>query len=647
MCLGFVENSIIINKLDLNNEEENVNTYLCCINCMKTSKVKYMKKQEEAIKIQCPNCNRKIKAKYLKLFNKGYFIKKVIDEPVYILINKQGKILKDYHYGLHQLNYLQRNDIKISKSDLTNDFEILPASVFQKMFKDYYWYNAVPYNKNQQSIEIKFDKPRKNRSIRFDNDTHYKMSAWYVTEARLRASDGNLWLFPKNSKRTITVPKKLNNLNGISAFDVTCANNNTNFHNNQIDNIRPSGINAITKFKKEVLLNLETQAQQYLEKTNIYKYHSNDISSLSTIDKAILSLYPNYYYLYKLTNYSMLPRLLDLHFRSLNYRKKRYSNEMKEKEFLNNFLGVNISKKEKKLLIEYPYLILFYDSFVQTLKYSNNRIEMLNVLIQIIQKADIKIEKLIDNVEINFHVDESYEDKKKFNFYVADLRKLFKVIFTKNNANIYVEKFLKKIMISEITDNGIHPIYDGPEKVYFVKRIMFDLIQQMDLLITHEHVKSLRKLILNFINSTQLTQNFEEKLINYILENNFTISDISAYNYDKNISESYNKNIDDWKFRLVPSQDYLLYMSNMLHNCVGSSPHYHEEIIHDKSYIVHGYNGKNHLCIQINKKGIKEARTKYNELPEVLGKDTVDTLSQYENDIVQKSKIEKNKLQSV
>lgn len=42
-----------------------------------------------------------------------------------------------------------------------------------------------------------------------------------------------------------------------------------------------------------------------------------------------------------------------------------------------------------------------------------------------------------------------------------------------------------------------------------------------------------------------------------------------------------------------------------------------------------------------------QARTKNDELIDTLGIGAINTLKKYENDIVQKSKIEKNKLQSV
>lgn len=57
------------------------------------------------------------------------------------------------------------------------------------------------------------------------------------------------------------------------------------------------------------------------------------------------------------------------------------------------------------------------------------------------------------------------------------------------------------------------------------------------------------------------------------------------------------------------------------------------------------------MCIHINEQGVLQARTKNDELIDTLGNDVIYTLKKYENDIVQKSKLEKEnkkyKLQSV
>lgn len=47
------------------------------------------------------------------------------------------------------------------------------------------------------------------------------------------------------------------------------------------------------------------------------------------------------------------------------------------------------------------------------------------------------------------------------------------------------------------------------------------------------------------------------------------------------------------------------------------------------------------MCIHINEQGVLQARTKNDELIDTLGIGAINTLKKYENDIVQKSKIEK------
>ncbi|WP_281512298.1 hypothetical protein, partial [Mammaliicoccus vitulinus] len=144
---------------------------------------------------------------------------------------------------------------------------------------------------------------------------------------------------------------------------------------------------------------------------------------------------------------------------------------------------------------------------------------------------------------------------------------------------------------------------------------------------------------------------FETKLTEYILNNHLINSDGNDYRYSDYIYNKYTGDINGWAFNLTPSQEYLKYMSNVLNNCVGASSNYHVDIINDTAYIIHAFKKGQHMCIHINEKGILQARTKNNELIDTLGIDAINTLNKYENEIVQKSKLEKEnkkyKLQSV
>lgn len=627
------ESNLLFNKLDYIDNDYVVNTYLCCCSCVKATKIQYIEYFNGFKELQCPNCHNCNTSQFGQTLKEGTHIRKVKNDSIYVLLNRLDRPIESYNANTENVQKYFRMDKTFSNLDMTNKFEFPLGSVLKNIESDYenLWHKNNDFNGNfknprKYSMDIDFKTAKNVVTKRKDSNTHYRFDVSYTRSGHLCMTDDNLWIFPLYETRIITMSKQLKNLRSTNIHEIYLYSKGSYKTNYPIDKFDDYDVLEVKNFKNEIVNNLDKNCFTILRNSNIYQYEFNQINRLRSKDLSIIAMYPNMYYIWKLVDFKLSPTWLWSKLYNMKHKRNVLKKESKEKEFLNNFFDVKLSKNEKILISKNPYAILLYNSIIQNIKNANHRIVLLRLL-ESKEKAFISNDEFYGPTNI----------KKALKCMKREIRKITKPSIFEEYYDIILFKLLKYII------NNNHII---KEYYWFMLRITDasnDLWNQIKLFENKQHIEGLNKMLKTFINSNQTFQNFETNLTEYILNHHLINSDGNDYHYTDYIYNKYTCNINGWAFNLAPSQEYLKYMSDVLNNCVGASLNYHSDIINDTAYIVHAFKKGQHMCIHINEKGVLQARTKNNELINALGVDAINTLNKYEHDIVQKSKLEKEK----
>lgn len=636
------ESNLLFNKLDYIGNNYVVNTYLCCCSCVKATRIEYIEYFDGFKELKCPNCHNCNKSQFGQTLKKGTHIRKVKNESRYVLLNRLDRPIESYNNNTENVQKHLRMDKSFSNLDLTEKFEFPLGSVLKNIESsyEYLWHENNDFNGNfkgnprMYSMNVDFETAKNVVSKRNDSSTHYRFDVTYTRSGHLCMTDDNLWIFPINTTRIITMSKRLEDLRSTNIHEVYL-NKKTGYKTTYpIDKFDDDNILEIKSFKNEIVNNLDKDCLTILQNSNIYQYEFNEINRLSSKDLSIIAIYPNMYYVWKLVNFKLSPKWLWYSLSNMKHKRQVLKKESNEREFLKNYFDVNLSKIEKTLISKNPYAILLYNSNIQNIKNANYRIELLRLL------------------ESQKNVYRSYDelhDPSNTKKALKSLKREIKKIIKPSIFEEYFDNILFKLLKSIIQNHNI--IKDYYWFMFSIEDSSTDLRNQIKLFDSESHIEDLNKILKTFVNSNQTFQNFETKLTEYILNHHLINSNGNDYYYSDYIYNKYTAYINEWTFKLAPSQEYLKYMSNVLNNCVGASINYHIDIIDNMAYIVHAFKEGQHMCIHINEKGVLQARTKNNEPIDTLGNDAINTLKKYENDIVQKSKLEKEnkkyKLQSV
>jgi hypothetical protein len=628
------ESNLLFNKLDYIDNDYVVNTYLCCCSCVKATKIQYIEYFNGFKELQCPNCHNCNKSQFGQTLKEGTHIKKVKNDSIYVLLNRLDRPIESYNANTENVQKYFRMDKTFSNLDMTNKFEFPLGSVLKNIESDYenLWHKNNDFNGNfkwnprKYSMDIDFKIAKNVVTKRKDSNTHYRFDVSYTRSGHLCMTDDNLWIFPLYETRIITMSKQLKNLRSTNIHEIYLYSKGSYKTNYPIDKFDDYDILEVKNFKSEIVNKLDKDCFTILRNSNIYQYEFNQINRLHSKDLSIIAMYPNMYYICKLVDFKLSPTWLWDNLSNMKHKRNVLKKESNEKEFLINYFDVKLSKSEKRLIFKNPYAILLYNSIIQNIKNANHRIVLLSLL-------ESKEKVFLSN-------DEFYGPsniKKALKCMKREIRKITKPTIFNEYYDVILFKLLKYI----ITNNHIIKDY-----YWFMQGIVDasnDLWNQIKLFENKQHIEGLNKMLKTFVNSNQTFQNFETNLTEYILNHHLINSDGNDYHYTDYIYNKYTCNINGWAFNLAPSQEYLKYMSDVLNNCVGASLNYHSDIINDTAYIVHAFKKGQHMCIHINEKGVLQARTKNNELINALGVDAINTLNKYEHDIVQKSKLEKEK----
>lgn len=628
------ESNLLFNKLDYIDNDYVVNTYLCCSSCVKATKIQYIEYFNGFKELQCPNCHNCNKSQFGQTLKEGTHIRKVKNDSIYVLLNRLDRPIKSYNANTENVQKYFRMDKTFSNLDMTNKFEFPLGSVLKNIESDYdnLWHKNNDFNGNfkgnprKYSMDIDFKTAKNVVTKRKDSNTHYRFDVSYTRSGHLCMTDDNLWIFPLYETRIITMSKQLKNLRSTNIHEIYLYSKGSYKTNYPIDKFDDYDILEVKNFKSEIVNKLDKDCFTILRNSNIYQYEFNQINRLHSKDLSIIAMYPNMYYICKLVDFKLSPTWLWDNLSNMKHKRNVLKKESNEKEFLINYFDVKLSKSEKILISKNPYAILLYNSIIQNIKNANHRIVLLKLL-------ESKEKVFLSN-------DEFYGPsniKKALKCMKREIRKITKPTIFNEYYDVIIFKLLKYII------NNNHIIKDYYWFMLGIVDASNDLWNQIKLFENKQHIEDLNKMLKTFVNSNQTYQNFESKLTEYILNHHLIISDGNDYHYSNDIYNKYTQNINGWAFNLAPSQEYLKYMSDVLNNCVGASLNYHSDIINDTAYIVHAFKKGQHMCIHINEKGVLQARTKNNELINALGVDAINTLNKYEHDIVQKSKLEKEK----
>lgn len=628
------DSNILFNKLDYINNDYVVNTYLCCCNCVKATRIEYIEYFNGNKVLKCPECGHNNKSQFGQTLKEGTHIRKVKNEPTYVLLNRLDRPIESYNINAESVQKHRRMDKTFTDLDMTKKFEFPLGGDLKNIEMNYenLWHENNNFNGNfkgnprMYSMNVDFETAKNVVSKRNDSNTHYRFDVTYTRSGHLCMTDDNLWIFPINTTRIFTMAKRLEDLRSTNIHEIHLYKKGSYKTNYPINKFDDYNVLEVKNFKNEIVSNLDKDCLTILQNTNIYQYEFNEINRLSSKDLSIIAIYPNMYYVWKLVNFELSPKWLWDNLNNMKHKRNVLKKESNEKVFLINYFDVKLSKSEKILISKNPYAILLYNSIIQNIKNANHRIVLLRLL-------ESKEKVFLSN-------DEFYGPsniKKALKCMKREIRKITKPTIFNEYYDVIIFKLLKYI----ITNNHIIKDY-----YWFMEGIVDasnDLWNQIKLFENKQHIEGLNKMLKTFVNSNQTYQNFESKLTEYILNHHLIISDGNDYHYSNDIYNKYTQNINGWAFNLAPSQEYLSYMSSVLNNCVGASLNYHHDILNDKAYIVHAFKNGQHMCIHINEKGVLQARTKNNELINALGVDAINTLNKYEHNIVQKSKLEKEK----
>lgn len=632
------DSNLLFNKLDYINNDYVVNTYLCCCSCVRATRIEYIEYFNDIKELQCPKCGHNNKSQFGQTLKKGTHIRKVKNEPTYALLNRLDRPIESYNTNTENVQKHLRMDKSFSNLDLTEKFEFPLGSVLKNIESsyEYLWHENNDFNGNfkgnprMYSMNVDFETAKNVVTKRNDSSTHYRFDVSYTSSGHLCMTDDNLWIFPLYETRIITMAKRLEDLRSTNIHEVYLYKKGSYKTNYPINKLDDCNVLEVKSFKNEIVNNLDKDSFSILQNTNIYQYEFNEINRLSSKDLSIIAIYPNMYYVWKLVNFELSPKWLWDNFRDMRHKRNVLKKESNEKEFLLNFFDVKLSKIEKNLISKNPYAISLYNSVIQNIKNANHRIDIL---------------RLFESQKNVFHSNDEFHGQSNTKKALKTLKREFKKVINPSIFKEYYDNILSKMLKSIIKNHHIIKNYD--EFMFSIKDDSIDLANQIKLFESNPQIEDLNKILKTFVNSNQTFQNFETKLTEYILNHHLIISNGNDYHYSDYIYNKYTAHINEWIFNLAPSQEYLKYMSNVLNNCVGASLNYHLDIINDTAYIVHAFKKGQHMCIHINEQGVLQAKTKNNKLIDTLGIDAINTLKKYENDIVQKSKIEKNKLQSV
>lgn len=637
--------NFLFNKLDFDNNEYKINTYLCCCNCIKASKINYIEKFDNKKEFKCPKCNHVAMSEFGQTLIEGSHIRKVEDNPVYILLDCKEQPLDSFNFKeLVFKDHINEGKL-LSDIKLSEKFDLAPGSVMKQLGVEVYgdpspyenyWYHTNAFNNmevtNNSKFNIHFDCsiPKNIISKRMDSNTQYKLKVSYTIGGILCISDSNLWIYPIKVTRIITKPKHLTNLRSATISEIHFnKDKRPSKMNYPIKDLDSETITVIKDFKNEMINNMDQQSLKLLINSTIYQYEHDKINRLSSKDLALIAFYPNMFYLWKLVDFKEEPTHIWYSLHYLDHKRKVLKKESSENEFLKKYFDVKLSKKERKLISDNPSLLLLYNPFLQKIKNANLRIDIL-------KKANDSAD-LYDRFA--GHSILSYRDDFKKTLWLLKIN--LKELVPKSKVQYYNDVFLYKMMINNIKSRS-DMFYDEfnthmsyTEILMYIERQIIDLISLIKVFID----KNLKNLLLNiineFVNNKESFQTFESKLTENILKYNLITSDGNNYNYSENIYSIYSCDINGWQFKLAPSQDYLKYMSKALSNCVGASYHYHSDILKEKSYIVHATKNNEHMCININKNGVLESATKCNKSIETLGLDAFNTLNKYEKRVIE------------
>lgn len=610
---------ILINKLDIVDGQHDVHTYLLCHDCLKVSQIDFTERFNGCVTKRCPNCGCESDTVFNQLLRYGGVIRKVIDAPQYILFDKNDNMVDGFDIE-------QKCSIKpIVNGELSDAFDVTSGRDMTQfdLYIDNHdtmescWMDNDDYNFNTEHVytfNVSFLNTQFIESCRRDSDKQFRLDITYATNGHLCVSEHNVWLFLERQKQIVTIPKQLINLNSTKVHVYQMITKHQYRFNTTIDQIDTLDLDNYVDFINEVNHTIDEQSKQLLTKTDLYQYEYEQINKLTSRNLAIVAIYPNMYYLWKLTGFQIEPVQIWDMFNYMKHKRHYLKKEMSERIFIKRYFDIDLSKKEKQLIHDYPELLYLYNSFLQHIKHANYRLD------------------LLQKINHTFKFDDSFGYFDSLKQMVRFFKYYFKTYFFKDKFDDQLDIFLYKLFsksIDQYRDNTlIVAINDSQD-------LMRDIYYQLEIFVNNNVIDDGQFILDKFLNSKQTVQHFENDLIEYILEHHLLDTASSyEYMYSDKVRHRYNQTIDGWTFKLATSFAYLHYLSVVMHNCVGTSDVYHNQIVDDVAYIVHAFKHDQHMCILLDDTvGVLEALTKYNDDIDVLGPEAKGVLVKYENSI--------------
>lgn len=610
---------ILINKLDIVDGQHDVHTYLLCHGCLKVSQINFTERFNGSVTKRCPQCGCASDAVFNQLLRSGGVIKKVIDAPQYILFDKNDNMVDGFDIE-------QKCSIKpIVNGELSDAFDVTSGRDMTQfdLYIDNHdtmescWMDNDDYNFNTDHVytfNVSFLNTQFIESCRRDSDKQFRLDITYATNGHLCVSEHNVWLFLERQKQIVTIPKQLINLNSTKVHVYQMITKHQYRFNTTIDQIDTLGLDNYADFVNEVNYAIDEQSKQLLNKTHLYQYEYEQINKLTSRNLAIVAIYPNMYYLWKLTGFRIEPVQIWDMFNYMKHKRHYLKKEMSERVFIKQYFDIDLSKKEKQLIHDYPHLIYVYNNCIQYIKQANYRLD------------------LLQKINHTFKFDDSFGYFNSLKQIVRFVKYYFKTYFFKDEFDDQLDIFLYKLFSESIDQNQDDTLNAA---INHSQRLMSDIYYQLEIFVNNNVIDGGRLILDKFLNTKQTIQHFENDLIEYILEHHLLDTASSyEYTYSDEVKGKYNRMVDGWTFKLATSFDYLRYLSMVMHNCVGASNAYHDHIVDDSAYIVHAFKYNQHMCICIDDTvGILEALTKYNDDIDVLGSEAERVLVKYENSI--------------
>lgn len=659
-----MKNSYIVNRL----VDDKIKTKIFCMHCLEQSDYKDVSSGKRMISrtITCPKCKMSSKAKPPDIIKKMKQYR-VVRTKLYLYFIKDGhskiyrkdlntdeiKIVKNRSFSYYS-NYIMIPPKELYFHDLNKRYESENDS--EKNMKEYFWKILHPSNRYKNlSINYRrderilnvfdttiFSKIRVLNVERLDTGKTLQLKLRYLYGVNLFITENNFWFRKLFASRTYSFNKEIKNLShksiklynnyGGRAHKFINENlllsNEKDYWGNFSYDLPKEFYSVLDDYKIECKSLVENKINIELNKHDFYRYEKENIlkNSLQLDDLLTLTIYPNVYHLWVLTDYKVPPYKL---FKAIGKKSKKQYQLLKEEDnqvnFISDYFKVKLNKKEKSFIRNYPSLIFIVLNYFTSIE---NKVARANIL-----------KRFEDIFHLDKHLNKTLDDRS---FYLENVNKITK---SKKKLKMELKNFPESMalvddMVYKSISFALNTISTDHSIMYYIDSVLRKsnrLIKDISSLlkycnfnenITDEHVLLVKAYQKDKHYGLTTLENNLIKLVNDKPSSEYLYGD-QIYRFSEEQKSKYNKTIGEWSFELIGFKKRLEQIGRIMNNCVGYGS-YWEAITANHLLIVYGTNQTKNVCMEINfNSDIVQISTKSNRSISTLDDESLKDINEY------------------